>query len=250
MSYNNSSGQTNCNHLSESDEQQYQLPNLSDNTPHSEFGEKGYEAQLAEEESLNTQAYELESRLIQVNRGHRILTSEELTLIDTNSRNLQATIELLERELFDFEEVEGSLPDSYGSNAGVEYERYRYFEDYEPWLLDRTFDHHTHFRDFDEEEDITLLPNNVDELLQTSSCVEMSTLKPDDLSCLICHLEYDKEREVNTEPILKSHEGLSGKKTAEYPIKLPCGHVFGDWCIKRWLRDAEPASCPLCRYTL
>lgn len=233
MSQDNSSGRINGNHLFllDLDEQQYEFSNLSDDAQNSEFDEEGYEAPLAEEESLNTQGYELESRLAQVNRGRRNLTRhEQLTLININHSNLQTTIESLERELFDFEEIEDD-----------EDERYRQFEEYEPWSFDGTF---LDLRDFDEGSNVTLPPNNVDHLLQTSSCLEINKLALNDLNCSICHLEYGKD---NTEPALEPNQQLPGQESAEYPIKLPCGHVFGDWCIRRWLRDAHPASCPLCR---
>lgn len=32
----------------------------------------------------------------------------------------------------------------------------------------------------------------------------------------------------------------------ERPVKLPCGHVFGDKCLKRWLGGGHD-DCPLCR---
>lgn len=32
----------------------------------------------------------------------------------------------------------------------------------------------------------------------------------------------------------------------ERPVKLPCGHVFGDKCIRLWLDDGHD-SCPVCR---
>ena len=234
MSQDNASGRINGNHLLDLDEQQYEFPDLSHNARHSGFDEEGYEASLSEEESLNTHEDELESRLAQVNRGRRNLTRHvQQALININDSNLQTAIESLERELFDFEEVEGA-----------EDERYRQFEEYEPWSFDGTFERHIDLRDFDEGGNVTLPPNNVDDLLQTSSCLDISTLELSDLNCLICHLEYGKD---NTEPASEPNQQLPGQESAEYPIKLPCGHVFGDLCIRRWLRAAHPASCPLCR---
>ena len=39
-------------------------------------------------------------------------------------------------------------------------------------------------------------------------------------------------------------EGIS-----EAPLRIPsCGHVFGDHCIKKWLRESH--TCPYCRSKL
>jgi len=35
--------------------------------------------------------------------------------------------------------------------------------------------------------------------------------------------------------------------TVETPSILPCGHVFGDMCITRWLHDSTHQNCPICR---
>jgi len=32
---------------------------------------------------------------------------------------------------------------------------------------------------------------------------------------------------------------------AHFPVKMPCGHIFGSSCLRLWLRDS--ISCPLCR---
>jgi len=35
--------------------------------------------------------------------------------------------------------------------------------------------------------------------------------------------------------------------TIETPSILPCGHVFGNLCISRWLHDSKHQNCPICR---
>jgi hypothetical protein len=35
-------------------------------------------------------------------------------------------------------------------------------------------------------------------------------------------------------------------KDAEFPLQLPCGHVFHDACITRWMQTKR--TCPLCRF--
>ena len=90
-------------------------------------------------------------------------------------------------------------------------------------------------------------PSQVEDFLQTSSPVGISTLEKDDQKCSICMSEYVKERGDTNKPVMESEQGLLGEDAPEKPIKLPCGHVFGEWCIKVWLLK-QRASCPICRF--
>lgn len=36
----------------------------------------------------------------------------------------------------------------------------------------------------------------------------------------------------------------------ENPVKLECGHVFGERCIRRWINEGNPPTCPTCRKVL
>lgn len=89
--------------------------------------------------------------------------------------------------------------------------------------------------------------SQVEDFVQTLARVEASALGVDDLTCSICKLEYGKGRGNITEPACDAEQGLLGEEMPEYPVKLSCGHVFGDWCIKTWLVE-QPASCPTCRF--
>lgn len=86
----------------------------------------------------------------------------------------------------------------------------------------------------------------VDNFIQSLPRVEISTLERDELECSICKLEYGTPR-GNTSTVAALDPGLPGEEDAEKPVKLSCGHVFGDWCIKRWLLE-QPPSCPICRF--
>jgi hypothetical protein len=33
----------------------------------------------------------------------------------------------------------------------------------------------------------------------------------------------------------------------EDPMILPCGHIFGDQCLDRWVRAGDEQGCPMCR---
>lgn len=52
-------------------------------------------------------------------------------------------------------------------------------------------------------------------------------------SCSICWTDYDQ---------------------ADRPIKLPCGHIFGEECILAWAQGTTPSGryngCPICRAEL
>lgn len=90
-------------------------------------------------------------------------------------------------------------------------------------------------------------PSQVEDFLQTSSPVGISTLEKDDQKCSICMSEYVKGKGDTNKPAMESEQGLLGEDAPENPIKLPCGHVFGEWCIKAWLLK-QRASCPVCRF--
>lgn len=94
---------------------------------------------------------------------------------------------------------------------------------------------------------IRFSPSQVEDFLQTLSPVEISTLRTDDTKCSICKEEYGKERGKSTNLVSDADQRLPGEETSEYPVKLSCRHVFGDWCIKAWLLR-QPASCPTCRF--
>lgn len=67
--------------------------------------------------------------------------------------------------------------------------------------------------------------------------VHRSSLGPDakDLECPICFYNYWAPRTLEGEP----------PEAAEFPVRLPCGHVFGYICISEWLNDNR--TCPICK---
>lgn len=149
---------------------------------------------------------------------------------------------------------EGELPRDFRENEELtveeEAELYRFYEE-----MRETYHGEFEISDAQERNGVQWFPKQIEDFLQTLPRMEETgTLGPDDdddLKCAICQSEFGKERgegEGETSSSDSSHEGLSGQESAEYPVKLPCGHVFGLWCIKTWLLNAQPASCPLCRY--
>ena len=71
------------------------------------------------------------------------------------------------------------------------------------------------------------------------SPVPLESLQIDQLDCDICYnrLGEDIINEDGTTP-------------AENPIRLPCGHVFGQFCIEQFLQAVGHPKCPLCRHSL
>lgn len=89
--------------------------------------------------------------------------------------------------------------------------------------------------------------SQVEDFVQTLVRVDVSTLQTDEANCSICKLEYGAQRGgTSSEPVSNSDQGWPGEDDPEEPVKLSCGHIFGEWCMKTWLLE-QPASCPTCR---
>ncbi|KAL7900007.1 hypothetical protein HDV64DRAFT_245476 [Trichoderma sp. TUCIM 5745] len=68
-------------------------------------------------------------------------------------------------------------------------------------------------------------------VLHYSSSIKIEDLPEQDRECSICYNKYGVE----------APEGIR-----ETPRRLPkCKHVFGDYCLKKWLKQST--SCPYCR---
>ena len=102
----------------------------------------------------------------------------------------------------------------------------------------------------EEDSGVQKASSEVEGILQNLSRVETNLLETDDLKCSICHSEYGKERGDTTMQLSDFDEESPDPEASENPVMLPCGHLFGDLCIYKWLQEPRPASCPLCRYQL
>lgn len=96
---------------------------------------------------------------------------------------------------------------------------------------------------------IQFTAGQVADFIQTLARVEISRLQADDAKCPICKLDYGKQRGETaiSESATNSDQGLPGEDEPEQPVRLSCGHVFGEWCIKTWLLE-QRATCPICRF--
>lgn len=64
--------------------------------------------------------------------------------------------------------------------------------------------------------------------------VAVESLATEDKLCGICHENFGEEEEEEEESESK-HD----------PVRLPCGHIFGEECIVYWLVSEN--TCPYCR---
>ncbi|KAK9464892.1 hypothetical protein V1512DRAFT_212029 [Lipomyces arxii] len=92
--------------------------------------------------------------------------------------------------------------------------------------------------------------------------VDVSKISPADRVCAICYEPYyekpkltEVEREacehLAHQPALSTETDEAagttiGNDEAEHrPLQMPCGHIFGQNCLKEWLKSST--TCPLCR---
>lgn len=119
-----------------------------------------------------------------------------------------------------------------------------------PVYPDRSSPVHTRHR-------IQFTPEQVDEFLQSLPRVKSSSMSKEEQRCEICSFEYGEVRGILAAPVPgkgktrmsvpEVEEGLPGEELPELAAKLPCGHIYGEWCIKTWLLE-RPATCPTCRH--
>lgn len=63
--------------------------------------------------------------------------------------------------------------------------------------------------------------------------VPLDKLPVDAKNCLVC---------------LQALGKVSDDGEVEYPVQLPCKHVFGHKCVENWVTDRKRQSCPVCRF--
>lgn len=107
---------------------------------------------------------------------------------------------------------------------------------------------------------IQFSPEEVDRFLDSLPRLKNGSLGKEE-NCSICLFGYGEVRGKLAAPVEVSgkgkkrmsvsddvvEEGLPGEELPELAAKLPCGHIYGELCIKTWLLE-RPATCPTCRY--
>ena len=67
-----------------------------------------------------------------------------------------------------------------------------------------------------------------------ASSIGIETIETSARACAICRLSFGEAEE---------EEGL-----IETPVITLCGHVFGNLCLRTWLKEKTASTCPMCRF--
>lgn len=96
------------------------------------------------------------------------------------------------------------------------------------------------------------------EFLESVDIVDCTSLSQAEKTCYICQEDFSEALLCVDKPradleALSILDMLPFRRLKDIgcdePIRLPCNHVFGSWCLQRWLAD-KGNSCPLCRLRL
>lgn len=102
----------------------------------------------------------------------------------------------------------------------------------------------------------------VDRLMYSLHRTNVSSLAEDDKLCEICFLCFDEWRWDDEERQISNKAGgvdsepfqVLVEMMPENPVKLYCGHIFGELCLRTWLMQiipkGGPPTCPKCRAKL
>lgn len=96
----------------------------------------------------------------------------------------------------------------------------------------------------------------VDEFIKTLEKVNVTSLKQDARECDICKTDFSH----STDPTPASHaaqelakQSVNDEEQPESPVRLACGHVYGQRCLKTWISGKGTGNlptCPMCRAVL
>lgn len=170
---------------------------------------------------------------------------EQSTLTGDNTDRHTTPVLSRSQSSGDFERREGIITGT--RSGGVDQgEQLRALED-DGEMLRATYEGQYEPPPPEERTDGRMTNTQVEAFVQGLPSVVISSLGLDDLKCSICRSEYGTERGSTSGPESESEQVFTGQDLREFPVQLPCGHVFGDWCISIWLRGCRPPSCPVCR---
>lgn len=99
------------------------------------------------------------------------------------------------------------------------------------------------------------LREEADQFLCSLRRIDPNVLAKDDKLCEICFSCFDEWRWGDEHPenagVLKPFMVLEGMMP-ETPVRLPCGHIFGELCLRTWMMGLRegPPTCPKCRVVL
>lgn len=98
-------------------------------------------------------------------------------------------------------------------------------------------------------------PNKIYQFIQSLCRIDISNLSEDNKDCEICFERLGEWRWGTEHPInagaLEPFQVLEDMMP-EDPVKLPCGHYFGELCLLNWIKETSegPPTCPKCRSNL
>lgn len=96
----------------------------------------------------------------------------------------------------------------------------------------------------------------VDEFIKTLEKVNVTSLMPDARECDICKTDFSHSpgptpaRQAAQRPAKQS---VHDEEQPESPVRLACGHVYGERCLKTWIGGkgiGNLPTCPMCRAVL
>ena len=98
-------------------------------------------------------------------------------------------------------------------------------------------------------------PNEIVQFMHSLCRIDISNLAEDNKDCEICFERLGEWRWGNEHPV---NAGASEPfkvledMMPEDPVKLPCGHYFGELCLRTWIKEISegPPTCPKCRSNL
>ena len=85
--------------------------------------------------------------------------------------------------------------------------------------------------------------DDLDEFLGGLPRLDINDLEPDNRRCHICQEPYPADG-------IPDKSEVPDKSKPEFPVELPCRHVLGSTCLKRWLTPTKNDTCPFCRSRL
>lgn len=101
---------------------------------------------------------------------------------------------------------------------------------------------------------------DVDEFMKTLGKVNVTSLKQDARECVICKTDFSllPGAASSTNPTPAGHAQEQGGQSVndeelENPVRLACGHVYGEKCLKTWISGkgiGNLPTCPMCRALL
>lgn len=103
---------------------------------------------------------------------------------------------------------------------------------------------------------LRLSQKEVDQLIYSLNRADVSSLAEDNKLCDICFLCFGEWRWEDRRPANAGDSKpfkVQVNMMPENPVRLSCGHIFGELCLRTWMMrtpKGPPLTCPNCRTKL